>query len=219
MKTTQRGFGQRGRQAADDLCADALRPSGRACFEAVSEGGPGAVWVAGAGTGRSALRGALLLLVLLAAGSCRKAAERVARKIRIEAIERIDRQGLSGAELVVRMTNDTRHRLVLERAAFDLYYDSVRVSRIRLRHPVEVPRRFAGSITTLWRTRDDDPMALYVLDKRLREGNLSQVAVSFEIEGRGGPVPVNISRRMVPLSEFLNIFGLTLEDITNYLEE
>ena len=45
------------------------------------------------------------------------------------------------------------------------------------------------------------------------------IGVSFAIEGRGGPARVKISREMMPLSEFLNIFGLSLQDVKNYLDE
>ncbi len=31
--------------------------------------------------------------------------------------------------------------------------------------------------------------------------------------------PLNCSREMMPSSEFLNIFGLSLNDVKNYLEE
>ena len=45
------------------------------------------------------------------------------------------------------------------------------------------------------------------------------VGISFAVEGRGGPARVKISREMMPLSEFLNIFGLSLQDVKNYLDE
>ena len=48
---------------------------------------------------------------------------------------------------------------------------------------------------------------------------LFAVAVSFAVEGRGGPASVKNSEEMVPLSEFLNIFGLSLQDVKNYLDE
>ena len=67
--------------------------------------------------------------------------------------------------------------------------------------------------------RTTDPMAYYVMVKKIREDDISQVAVSFAVEGRGGPASVKNSEEMVPLSEFLNIFGLSLQDVKNYLDE
>ena len=57
------------------------------------------------------------------------------------------------------------------------------------------------------------------MTKKIREDDISKIGVSFAIEGRGGPARIKISREMMPLSEFLNIFGLSLNDVKNYLEE
>ena len=43
----------------------------------------------------------LLLAVAASAASCRKAVEKAQRNIRFEGIEKIERQGLTGAEIVV----------------------------------------------------------------------------------------------------------------------
>ena len=113
----------------------------------------------------------------------------------------------------------TGYKLVLERAKVDLFYAGSRVMSIILHGRVEVPRRTTGSFTSLWRVRTTDPMAYYVMVKKIREDDISQVAVSFAVEGRGGPASVKNSEEMVPLSEFLNIFGLSLQDVKNYLDE
>lgn len=161
----------------------------------------------------------LLLAVTLPMGSCRRAAEKARENIRVEAVEKVERQGLTGAEVVLRVMNDTGYKLTLERVQLDLFYGRGRVGSIVLREEVEVPRRSVGSISSQWQVKISDPLALYVLSKKLNGGDLSQVSVSYAVEGRGGPVPVKISREMVPLSEFLNTFGLTLPDVMNYLKE
>lgn len=165
------------------------------------------------------LRWALLLALVLPMTSCRRATERALSKIRVEEVVKLERQGLSGAELVLRVKNATGHKLVLERAVLRIYYAENLVTSIALRGRVEVPRRSDGEITTLWRTRTSDPMALYVMRKKLAGGDLSRIAVSFSIEGRGGPAPVNISQEMMPLSDFLNIFGLSFDEVKTYLKE
>lgn len=166
-----------------------------------------------------ALRWALLLALVLPMTSCRRAAERALGKIRVEEVVKLERQGLSGAELVLRVKNGTGHKLVLERAVLRIYYAESLVTSIVLRKRAEVPRRSDGEVTTLWRTRTSDPMALYVMRKKIAGGDPSRIAVSFSIEGRGGPAPVNISQEMMPLSDFLNIFGLSFEEVKTYLKE
>lgn len=161
----------------------------------------------------------LLFSAVLPLGSCRRAAEKARRNIRLEAVEEARRQGLSGAEVVLRIKNDTGHKLKLEKASFSVFYAGGGVTKVALREPAEVPRRTTASVATLWRIRTSDPMALHVMTKKIREDDISKIGVSFSVEGRGGPARVKISQEMMPLSEFLNIFGLSLNDIKNYLEE
>ena len=150
----------------------------------------------------------LLTAMVLPMVSCRRAVEKARRNIRLEAVEKVERKGMGGAEAVVRVKNGTGYKLVLERAKVDLFYAGSRVMSIILHGRVEVPRRTTGSFTSLWRVRTTDPMAYYVMVKKIRE-----------VEGRGGPASVKNSEEMVPLSEFLNIFGLSLQDVKNYLDE
>ena len=56
----------------------------------------------------------LLLAVAVSLSSCRRAVEKARRNIRFEGIERVERQGLTGAEVVVRVMNDTGYKLVLD---------------------------------------------------------------------------------------------------------
>ena len=156
----------------------------------------------------------LLLAVAVSLSSCRRAVEKARRNIRFEGIERVERQGLTGAEVVVRVMNDTGYKLVLDAAEMGVYYAGGRVGTVVLREAVEVPRRTTDSFRTLWQLKISDPLALYVLARKVKSGDLSQV----EVEGRGGPAPVKISRERMPLSDFLNTFGLTIEDVKKQLK-
>lgn len=123
----------------------------------------------------------------IAVGSCRRMAEKAQRNIRLEAVEKARRQGLSGAEIVLRVKNGTGHKLKLEKASLTVYYAGGVVTKVALREPAEAPRRATASVTTLWRIRTSDPMALHVMTKKIREDDISKIGVSFAIEGRGGP--------------------------------
>ena len=150
----------------------------------------------------------LLLAVAVSLSSCRRAVEKARRNIRFEGIERVERQGLTGAEVVVRVMNDTGYKLVLDAAEMGVYYAGGRVGTVVLREAVR----------TLWQLKISDPLALYVLARKVKSGDLSQVEVSYAVEGRGGLAPVKISRERMPLSDFLNTFGLTIEDVKKQLK-
>lgn len=161
-----------------------------------------------------------LLALAFCAGmtSCRRAVEKAGRKIRIEAVERVEPHGRAGLDITLRVRNDTRHRLLLQNASLDLYDASARVASAKLRQKIEVPRRTTDSYVTQWRVRAADPLALYVLLRRIRRNDLSGMAVSFSVEGRGGPATLNISHEKMPLSDFLNIFGVDSEELKNRFE-
>lgn len=163
------------------------------------------------------LVGLLLFGIALSGGSCRRAVERAKRNIRIEAVEKVERIGIAGAEIVVRVDNGSRYNLALTAAEFGLYYADARVGTIVLMQPVEVPRRSVVSVTTRWRLKISDPLALYLLARKASGGEWDQIAVSCSVEGRGGPAPVKFSREKMPLSDFLNTFGVSIRDIENYL--
>lgn len=106
----------------------------------------------------------LLLAVAVSVSSCRRAVEKARRNIRFEGIEKVERQGLTGAEVVVRVMNDTGYKALCSmrrRRAFTM--PGSRVGTIVLREAVEVPRRTTDSFRTLWRLKISDPLALYVL--------------------------------------------------------
>lgn len=158
------------------------------------------------------------LTVAFSMTSCRRAAEKAREKIRIEAVEAVERHGLSGFDAVLRVKNGTGYKLALETAEMELFYGGRKIGDVALRERIEVPKRATVSVPTRWRLRISDPLALYMLTRKLQQGDLSQVAVSFAMKGRGGPAKVDISQEMMPLPQFLHIFGLSEDDLINYLK-
>lgn len=158
---------------------------------------------------------ALVALALLP--GCRRAAEKASRKIRIEAVEAVERHALSGIDLTLRVQNGTRYKLVLREASLGLWYNGTKAGEVILRGAVEMPRRTTASIETRWKFRIEDPVALYLIVRRIRAGDVASVGVSYEAKGRGGPARMHISQPMMPLSDFLRTFGLTMDELQTYL--
>lgn len=161
---------------------------------------------------------ALMLAVAVPMTSCRRAAEKARENIRIEAVEKVERHGLTGAEVVLRIANGTGYKLSLENAQADIYYGQSYTGSIILCEPVEIARKTTASISSTWRLKISNPLTAYVLIQKLADNDISQISVSFAAEGRGGPAPVTISRERMPLSDFLSTFGVSLQDIKNYIK-
>lgn len=161
----------------------------------------------------------LTLAALLPLSSCRRAVEKARRNIRVEAVEGFERRGLTGAEVTLRVKNGTRHRLRLDEASLDIYFGRSRAAAVVLHEPAEVAGRTTASVRTSWRIRVDDPLALLAAAGSVRRGDLSQCYVTYSVAGRGGPAPVKLRGEMVPVSDFLNNFGLSVEDVKNFLKK
>ncbi len=157
-------------------------------------------------------------VLVLSFTSCRKAVERNVEKVKFLGIEDVRMTGLPGMEISAGIENGTRHKLVLDAAAIELYYDGAALASAELMERVEVEGNTIASVKLPWRLQIGNPLAALVALGRVREGDISAVTVNFSAEGRGGPAPVNISHKNMPLSEFLNIFGITTEDVNDLLK-
>lgn len=159
----------------------------------------------------------MLLALVLPMSSCRRAVEKARSKIRLEAIEKVQRQGLVGAEVVVRIQNGTGYKLLLDAARVDIYYSGSRIGTATLREGVGIEGRTTASVATFWNLSISNPLLLLGAVRSVQAGDVSQFTVSFTAEGRGGPAPVKIAREQVPMADILNGFGMTLQDVKNFL--
>ena len=118
------------------------------------------------------MRRMLLCLLVAAAAcaatSCRRAVERSASKIRIEAVGRPVVLGPTAFELPLTVDNGSAHRLRLEAASLALRCGDARALELRLAGEVCIERRTRVEVVTRWRMRIADPLALYVVVERLR---------------------------------------------------
>lgn len=162
----------------------------------------------------------LLLCLAVCAGmtSCRRKLEKARENICVEAVERVGMRGLTELDVVLRLRNDTGYKLVLDKASLDIFMGPSFVVGAELCDPVTAERHTTQSIATRWRLRISDPFTLYAFARRIRQQQIASVAVDCAAEGRCGPVPLNIFRGKVPLYEFLNTFGVELEELQNLFE-
>ena len=164
----------------------------------------------------------LILLCALSAlmlTSCRQTAERVAQKIRFEGVESVHMESLSTVVIDFAIENGTAHRLRAEQAVAKLRYRGSEVGSMRLIEPVEVDRRSHAVVPTRWRIELRNPLAMLSVAARVAQQEYDELTVDLSVAGSGGPVPVNISREKVPMSNFLNTFGIEPDFLTSILQQ
>ncbi len=158
----------------------------------------------------------LLLAMMLSLGSCSNTMQKMRRKVQFQGIESVELTSLSTIRMDVRIKNQTAHNLHLRDAVAHLYYRDREVGSLRLQEQVEVPRRTDSEVfTSYWLVDVGNPLSLLPILGKVRGGDLSELWVDLELEGRGGPMPVNLSRGKMPLSDFLRTFGVDAKSLTN----
>ncbi len=165
---------------------------------------------------KNVLLSILLILLALTFGSCRRMAEKAARKVRIEAVEEFRLRGLTGAEMVLRIANDTRYNIELDQVELTLHYKENPAITLRLHESIEIDKRSTESIATRWKLKAEG-LAMMLVARDLYNDDSSQIRVSFRIEGHGGPARIDIAQEKMLLSDFLSIFGITLQELKNQI--
>lgn len=160
----------------------------------------------------------LAVVVAVLMPSCRGAVERASQQVAVEQVCEVVRRGSAGATVTLRLRNDSPRTIRLNEVRLDLYLAGGRAAVWQLHEPLRIPRRTTADYRTLWRLKSDDPMAYYALERKIRRGEADRIEVEALLRGRAGVVPLNFSAERVPLSDFLNTFGVTLEDFENFFE-
>ena len=160
----------------------------------------------------------LLTAMVLPMVSCRRAVEKARRNIRLEAVEKGRTQG--DGRRRGRSAREERHgvQLVLERAKVDLFYAGSRVMSIILHGRVEVPRRTTGKFHVAVAREDYRPDGLLRDGEKIREDDISQVAVSFAVEGAGAGFGKKFGRDGAVVGIFEYLWAV-LAGRENYLDE
>lgn len=158
-----------------------------------------------------------LILLALTFGSCQRTAEEAIQKIRIEAVEDFRLSGLTNAEMVLRIANDTRHKIKLDEAELTILYKERPTIALQLQEGIKINKRTTESIATRWKLKGEAlPMMLVM--RTIRNDDPSQIQVSFRIGGHSGLVGFDISQEKMPLSDFLPTFGLTWQEFKNRIQ-
>lgn len=162
---------------------------------------------------------AVAAVVVLGVASCSGAVERARREVAVEQVVDAARRGSAGAVVTLRIRNDSRRNLRVDDLRVELYLAGGRAAVWQLHEPLNIPRRTSADLRTLWRLRSDDPMAWYALERRIRSGEIASIEVAAEGSVRvAWWKKVKFSSERVPLSDFLNTFGATIDDLEKFLE-
>ncbi len=158
-----------------------------------------------------------LILLALTFGSCQRMAEDAIRKIRIQAVEEFRLYGLTNAEMVLRIANDTRHKIKLNDVELTIHYKESPAITLQLQEGIKINKRTTESVATRWKLKAE-ALAMMLVARDIRNDDPSQIRVSFRIEGHSGLVGFDITQEKMPLTDFLPTFGLTWQEFKNRIQ-
>ena len=145
----------------------------------------------------------ILCLALLAAATLGGCHRYLAREVRIVPKD-VETYGSAGADVTLHVAN---------RGGRPLRFEAAALSLATLRDTVTVASGWEGDVRMRCRLRVPDRAALYAVQRKLQRAETQRMTVSFALRLRVGDAVKKIGRRRMPLSDFLNTFGLRPEDL------
>lgn len=164
---------------------------------------------------RFTVRLAAVAAVMLAAVSCGESIVR--RRLQLEGVESVSRLGWSGLEIGLRVSNRFRRDVKVDscRLIF-VTADGNRLAVMEMRGGVTLPRRATSGVRVRMKVTSVSPAAIQLLWRRLSRGEAGDIEVAGEIVAGMGKRRREISFGRVPVSEILNIFGMSEQDFGAY---
>ncbi len=141
------------------------------------------------------------------------------RRLTVGELTAFRRYGWTGMDDTLRVEIRCRRALLVADACLTLYYAGGELGRIELRGEAFVAPRGDSEVPMRWRIDLSDPAAGYLIEKKMRAGETALFAVVFSGRVCSGSRCRDISLPMMPLSDFLAIFGVSLADMQNRLYE
>lgn len=161
----------------------------------------------------------LAALCVLSLSSCSDTVRKMRSKVKLQGIEDVRPTSLSSVQIDFRIMNKTAYNLHLKDAVAELYYLDNCIGTMRLKERVEVPKRTESEVfETFWAVEIGNPLSLLPVLGKVRQGDLSDFWVHLDLEGRGGPVPVSLSKGKVPLTDFLRTMGVDTNNLLSFLK-
>lgn len=139
------------------------------------------------------------------------------REVQIEELSVVT-HGLAGVDVTARMSNAADRELRIESIEGVLFYDRGEVLRIRLHRPVTIAPDWSGDVRLRCRMQVPDRAALYGVCRKMERGEIQRMRVALSVSVVAGRQKKKVVRR-ISLSDFLDTFGVTTEDLLNVLGE
>lgn len=134
--------------------------------------------------------------------------------ISIEDVTRVTHLSSSGANLYVRLKNNSRRTIVLRRGEVDIMVDGSLKSSISLRDKVVIPKGYDGELLLPLRFRSSSSITLHILLRRIAEGDIQGITINYRLRAGTRLIKRSFSDEGIAISDFFDTFAIPKSAIT-----
>lgn len=163
------------------------------------------------------LKIALLALLLIPAAAT-AGIDKYVSKIHFGGFSRVTHCTSSGMNLYVMIDNGLNHRIAIKSCTAVISRNGVPVMQIELRERTTVPRKALAEVLLPLRFRAESSMSILALLRRIGDGRIDELTVSLTARCRVSIISKTFSMENVAMSEILDTFGVTIDDIERLTE-
>lgn len=160
----------------------------------------------------------LLIASLLPLAATAVDIDKYASKIHFGGFRRATHSTTSGMNLYAAIDNGIAHNIVVKSCTAVISRNGREIMRIELRDRVIVPKQSLSEVLLPLRFRADNSMSIAVLLRRILDGRIDDLTVSFTARFRVSIVSKTFSRQNIAMSEFLDTFGVSIDDVEQLID-
>ncbi len=144
------------------------------------------------------------LLALMFATSC--SFTKLEEQVEIKSLEGVSLKGFTAVELSVVVANDSRYRLMMDRAELELFMGGKPLMQLKQVGESVAEGRTDGVVSSLWRIEGVDPMTMLSQSSRLIKGDFKGVTLNYRARLSAGKLHRSLEGEGVDLEKFMTIF-------------
>lgn len=168
----------------------------------------------------SALKVKILLLIalLLPLGAAAGSLDKYVSKIHFGGFCRVTHFTSSGMNLYVSIDNGLGYNIVVKSCTAVVCRDGVEIMSVDLRDKVVVPKQSVSEVLLPLRFRADNTMSILALLSRILDGRIEDLTVTLTARLRVSIVSKTFSKQSIVMSEILDTFGVTIDDVKQLID-
>lgn len=153
--------------------------------------------------------------IALASASSRKSGSSMSGKIYVEKVESAKINGMTSAQLRVRVANTSRYDVTVDNASAVLFSGNSTVGSARCGNSITLPKRTSTSVDVPLTFSVNNILTAYSVLSKARRGDLSGLTVTVSATVSWNKKSADLKAERIPVEQILSQLGYTADDVKN----